>query len=340
MSFADFPEQKRVVELLQRSLERHRLAHGYLFSGNDIAELEAMARALAKTLNCQNPVRRGDAAVDSCDQCDSCRRIDDENHPDILWVRPESKMRVITIDQVRDLMQTVNLKPTIAPFKVGVLVGADRLNIQAANAFLKTLEEPPASSILILLTTDPQRILETIISRCLRLSFAGERKPQPEQLEWVKSFAEMAQNNKEGLLGRYKLLGVLAGKLSEKKEQIEERLTERSALSRYDDLDPKMRDKLEEELSAAVEAEYRRERGDLLLALQLWFRDVWLKTLDASEHLLSFEELKSSSQAVAGRITPDDALQNITVLEQTQRLLATNIQEALALEVGLIKLKL
>jgi len=90
--FSDFPEQTRVAQLLQRSLERDRLAHAYLFTGNSIAEMEGMARTLAKTLNCQSPPTRGanGSAMDSCDQCDSCRRIDNANHPDVLWIRPES----------------------------------------------------------------------------------------------------------------------------------------------------------------------------------------------------------------------------------------------------------
>jgi DNA polymerase III gamma/tau subunit len=76
MSFADFPEQKQVVQLLQRSLERNRLAHGYLFTGTEIAELEAVARTLAKTVNCQSPKRIEGAAVDCTDQCENCRRTD------------------------------------------------------------------------------------------------------------------------------------------------------------------------------------------------------------------------------------------------------------------------
>src|SRR5205814_4184736 len=178
MSFADFPEQQQVVQLLQRSLQRGRLAHAYLFTGGNLSELEAVAQTLAKTLNCQQP-RRGESgnALDSCDQCLTCRKINGAIHPDVHWVRPESKSRIITIDQMRDLMAEVHLKPTEARFKVAVIVGADRLNAPAANAFLKTLEEPPARSILILLSAEPQRILETMLSRCLRLSFGGESGP-------------------------------------------------------------------------------------------------------------------------------------------------------------------
>ena len=73
-----------------------------------------------------------------------CRKIDHETHADIHWARPESKSRVITVEQMRDLMQQIQLKPTEAEYKVTIIAGADRLNPQAANAFLKTLEEPPA----------------------------------------------------------------------------------------------------------------------------------------------------------------------------------------------------
>src|SRR5436309_8963575 len=101
MSFNAFPEQQDVVHLLQRSLERGRLAHGYLFSGTELTELEAVAATLAKTLNCEKPPRRsaGRLALDSCDTCLTCRKVDSGNHPDVQWVRPESKSRIIEIKQ-------------------------------------------------------------------------------------------------------------------------------------------------------------------------------------------------------------------------------------------------
>src|SRR6266478_7843428 len=191
MAFKDFPRHTQGVQLLQRSLERRRLAHGYLFSGHQLDELEAIARTLAKTLNCERPVKKAGVAVDCCDQCLACRKIEHGNHADIHWIRPESKSRLITIDQMRELMQVINLKPTEGGYKLGIIVAADRLNVQAANAFLKTLEEPPPKSIFVLVSTEPQRILETIVSRCLRLNFAGEgqRRLDTAQLEWLRSFS-------------------------------------------------------------------------------------------------------------------------------------------------------
>lgn len=340
--FADFPAQSQVTELLQRSLERNRLAHGYLFSGNALVELEDMARTLAKTLNCLAPPRRAahGLPLDSCDQCDNCRRIDSFNHPDVLWVRPEMKSRVISIEQIRELMQMANLKPTVAEYKVGIIVAADRLTAQAANAFLKTLEEPPAKSILILLSTEPQRILETILSRCLRLGFAGDgRRFDPTQIAWVKEFSEAAAAGKQGLLGHYRLLGLISNRLAAQKEAIETALTARSPLERYEDLDPKTREKLEDELAAAIEAEYRRQRAELIGTLQWWLRDVWLHTLSAGEGLLTFPDLPASRE-VAGRISSKEALSNLEETDRLQRQLHSNVQEALALEVGLLKLKL
>jgi DNA polymerase III subunit delta' len=339
MAFKDFPEQARAVALLQRSLERGRLGHAYLFTGHQLDELETLARTLAQTLNCQHPVRTGGAAVDCCDACLNCRKVGHETHADVHWVRPESKSRVVTIGQMRELMREIQLKPTEAEFKVGVIVAADRLNVAAANAFLKTLEEPPVRSVLILLSTEPQRLLETILSRCLRLNFAGDSRPRLDaaRMDWLRNFGELAASEQTSLLGRYRLLDLLAKQLNRLKEQIEESLAAKSPLERYEDVEKEWREKWEAELAAAVEAEYRRQRADLLTAVQWWLRDVWLRSLAVSESLLQLPHLTSTGQA-ARKISPAQALDNLRVLEQTQRLLNTNVQEALALEVGLLKL--
>ena len=342
MAFSDLSEQQDPIQLLQRSLERGRLGHAYLFGGSDLAELEKVARTLAKAVNCQSPPRRNSAGMplDSCDRCESCRKIDSFNHPDISWIRPESKSRVITIEQMRDLMQTVHLKPTVAAFKFGMIVAADRLNVQAANAFLKTLEEPPPNSVLVLLSSEPQRILETILSRCLRLNFPGEAVHPPATIAWMSQFSELASAEQRSLLSRYQLLSVLLNRLNQVKSEISESLTKRSPLERYDDIEPNVREKWEEELAAAIEAEYSRQRIDLLSSVEWWLRDVWLASMRLGADLLSFPQLAASVKKVAARVSPSDAMKNLKSLEETQRLLFTNVQEALVLEVGLLKLKL
>ena len=342
MAFRDFQDGEQGVQLLQRSLARGRLAHAYLFTGPQLDELETLARTLAKTLNCQQPVRSATSApaTDCCDACLTCRKIDGENHGDVHWVRPESKTRIITIEQIRELSREIHLKPNEAEFKVAVVVAADRLKIEAANAFLKTLEEPPAKSVLILLTTDPSRLLETILSRCLRLNFGGSaRRVDPAHEAWLAQFSELAAGEQKSLLGRYRLMDALLQRLAELKADVEKRLTERSPLQRYEEVEKDLRERWEEELSAAIEADYRRRRTDLLLAVQWWLRDVWLRCHGAAQNGLSFPQFAGTAR-LAGRLTPRQALENLRVLEDTQRLLHTNVQEPLALEVGLLKLQL
>jgi DNA polymerase-3 subunit delta' len=339
MAFKLFTEQTQGVALLQRSLARGRLGHAYLFAGDQLDELETLARTLAKTLNCRQPVKTGGVATDCCDTCPTCRKIDHDAHADIHWARPESKSRTITVEQTRELMREIQLKPTEAGYKVAIIAAADRLNVQAASAFLKTLEEPPAKSVLILLSTEPQRLLETILSRCLRLNFSGDgaRPPDPAQMEWLARFDALAAGGQKSLLSRYRLLDALLQKLGETRTRVEEALTARSPLQQYDEVEKDLRDRWEDELTAAIEAEYRRQRAEALLLVQWWLRDVWLQSLAAGGHLLKFPGVPGAA-AIAGRITPRQALENLQTLEQTQRLLHTNVQEALALEVGLLKL--
>ncbi len=339
MAFNHFTKQMQGVELLQRSLARGRLGHAYLFAGDQLEELESLARTLAKTLNCRNPVKTGGVTTDCCDACLSCREIDHDTQADVHWARPESKSRIVTVEQTRELMREIQLKPTGAEYKVAIIAGADRLNVQAANAFLKTLEEPPGKSVLILLSTEPQRILETILSRCLRLNFfsEGTRSLDPAQMEWLAHFDALAAHEQKSLLGRYRLLDALLQRLGEIRGRVDETLTARSPLQQHDEIEKDLREKWEDELAAAIEAEYRRQRAEALLLVQWWLRDVWLRTLAAGVSLLKFPE-SSGAEAVARRITPRQALENLHTLEQTQRLLHTNVQEALALEASLLKL--
>ena len=352
MAFKDLTEEKQGIELLQRSLQQGRLGHAYLFGGRDIARLEALARSLAKTLNCQKPVKKNGVAIDCCEECLNCQKIEHGNHADVFWVRPESKLRVIKINQVtrrddsppRVLLDFVSLKPTESDFKIGVIVGVDRMNEQAANAFLKTLEEPPQNCVLVLLTTEPQRVLETIRSRCLRLMFAaeGRRELPPALRAWLTDFSNMAGAGQKSLLGRYRLMDVLLKKLNELKAVIEEGLAARSPLQFHKDAEKDLQEKWEDELKAAIEAEYRRQRTELLAVLQAWLRDVWLHALGneaQQRELLNFPELPGSKE-VAKRLSPGQAAENLRLMEQLQRVLHTNVQEALALEVGLLKLTL
>src|SRR4029077_10690811 len=164
---------------------------------------------------------------------------------------------------------------------------------------------------------------------------------------WLRSFTETAAAQQKSLLSRYRLVDVLLKKLTEIKTTIEEALTARSPLQQYKEVDKDLQDKWEDELKAAIEAEYRRQRSEWLAVLQWWLRDVWVRKVRSSKseirsessELLRFPEI-AGTERVAGRISAADAVENLQVMEQIQRWLYTNVQEALALEVGLLKLHL
>jgi DNA polymerase-3 subunit delta' len=266
---------------------------------------------------------------------------------------------------MRELMREIQLKAKESSQKVAVIVAADRLKTEGANAFLKTLEEPPPGCVIILLSTDPQRVLETLTSRCLRLSFGqtGVKPLDAPQREWLSAFSQSAGQQQKSLLSRYRLLDILLQKLTALRTSIEESLTARSPLQQYAEAEKDLVERWEEELKAAIEAEYRRQRMEWLSVLHWWLRDVWIQTLRQNNGnsssrteannpgvranpapatpatLLSYPEFVGTDQ-VARRLSSADALENLGVMDELQRSLNTNVQEALALEVGLLKLHL
>ena len=352
MPLADFHAQQDVVTLLQRSLERGRLGHAYLFTGHDLAELESVGLALAQTLNCAQPPQSAPdgTPMDSCGTCVSCQKIMSASHPDVMVVKPESKLRQIKIGQIvrrpssppRVLHDLVNNKPVEGGYKVALLVAADRLNEDAANSLLKTLEEPPARTVFVLLSTEPGRLLDTIRSRCLRLNFAGDgqRAFGEDELAWLREFAAMAAQGDKDLFGRYRLLDTLMVRLKALEATIDEEVEAASPLSQHEEIPPELRDQWEEESKAAVMAEYRHRRAGFLTALQGWLRDVWLHARGLGAERARFPDLADNAASVGGRITARDAEANLRLVEQTQRTLHTNVGELLVLEMGLLKLKL
>jgi len=331
MAFSDLKNQRAIADQLRHSLERGRLAHAYLFLGPRGAGKEAVARTLAQALNCL------EKAHDACGQCDSCRRIAAGQHPDIHWVRPESKSRRITVDQLREFEQAVNFKAAVARVKVGIVVDADCLNEEASNAFLKTLEEPPAQTIIILLTAEPQRLLPTILSRCLRIAFgpvAGVVSPYRAQVVPVLTGGASGR----GVVGAYQLHGALTGLLQQLRTEIRQTAEATADLDRYANLDPKIRERLDTQLEARITGEYRAVREQVLEELYSWHADVFLCVEQADPGLLEHPDQLAALRQAAAELTPARAGTNLEAIEQIREALGRNINETLALEVGLLKL--
>lgn len=332
MSFSDLKEQSAVAEQLQRSLKNGRLAHAYLFVGAAGSGKQAMAKTLAKALNCLKKDH------DSCDACDSCRRIEAEEHPDVYWLKPESKSRRIRVEQVREFENKVNLRSSMGRMKVGIILDADCMGEEASNAFLKTLEEPPPQTIILMLSAQPQRLLPTILSRCLKISFgpvtdqdeaAWRGRLDPLLQEFVGSGASRVVKS-------YWLLAGITALLQESRETI--RKAAEAEAESTENLDADAREKLEDQMEARVEGRYREERERLLEELYLWFADVLLHVEGADGKLLARPASSATTRQMAQRLSWQEASANVEAIEQIREALARNISEPLALEVGLLKL--
>lgn len=179
------------IEHLEKAIASGQVSHAYIFDGENGAGKMTTAKAFAKALLCQSK--------DSCGQCQSCAQMESDNHPDVIYVTHEKS--VITVDDIRtQVNQDIEIKPYSSEYKIYIIDDADKMNTMAQNALLKTIEEPPAYAVIILLADNKDSFLETIRSRCMTLHFGPVENVQVQ--EYIK--AEYgAGNEKEELAVAY-----------------------------------------------------------------------------------------------------------------------------------------
>ena len=166
-SFQQMVGQEAVVRALSSALSTGRLHHAYLFTGTRGIGKTTVSRILAKSLNCTGPDGQGGITAEPCGQCSACREIDADRFVDYVELDAASNR---SIDEVRDLLERAAYKPAVGRFKVFMIDEAHQLTKDAFNALLKTLEEPPDYLKFVLATTDPQKMLPTVLSRCLQFN--------------------------------------------------------------------------------------------------------------------------------------------------------------------------
>ncbi len=171
MAFDRILGQEQPKQILKNALQNSSVAHAYLFYGQESIGKKQIALELAKSLNCTSLIE-GDA----CDECTSCRKIENRTHPDFFFVEPvkstpTAREAAIKIESIRELQRKLAFHPYEGKVKVAVIDDVDLMNLQAANSFLKTLEEPPSATILILISSNPFKLLPTLISRCQTIQF-------------------------------------------------------------------------------------------------------------------------------------------------------------------------
>ena len=168
-SFDELVGQEYVVRAIRNAVAENRVGHAYLFCGPRGTGKTSMARLLARAVNCSNPEHA------PCNECENCKAAIEGNHPDIIEINAANETHV---EDIRDLIDRARLSPMMGKHKIYIIDEVHQLSSSAASALLKTLEEPPEHVIFILATTDPQKLLKTIISRCQRFDFSKVDTPK------------------------------------------------------------------------------------------------------------------------------------------------------------------
>jgi len=300
--------------MLARAQSSGRLAHAYLVTGqHESLRREVAAGLAALALRVPTP------------------REGFPQHPDLRLIEPESRSRRISIEQVRTLCNDLSLR-SLTPDgrKVGILLDAERMTPAASNAFLKTLEEPPPLCLLLLLTSRPEALLDTIISRCLRLELhdgGATTAPSGREVRLVQLLEAFGRRSGGGSKSRlapaYGLLRDVQGLLSEARAQIKEEEEQEfsAAEDRYERRDyGAWLDEREDYHKTQIETRYLAERDRLIGALARW----WGDRLREAQH--------RGDEPGASVI-----LRRLEALEQLHEHLARNVQEALALEAAFLE---
>ncbi|HEY5704977.1 MAG TPA: hypothetical protein VIS96_05335 [Terrimicrobiaceae bacterium] len=306
-------------ERLSETRRAGRLAHAYLLSGATGSGKYWLAiRLAALALEC---APEGALA-----------------HPDLHMVQPESKSRRIVIDQIRDLEHSIQRKPLLSSSKVSIIHDADRMQQQAANAFLKTLEEPPPGSLILLLSTRPKAILETVRSRCVEtpLLDTARRMPAAEEVSILKTLGDCLVNkSRPGVAEAFRFTRSFQSVLSDLREKVssdyESILRKETARYKQACEDSSWLEERAGQIKALIEAGALRERDRLLQVI-----------VDALGEALRVQHGFASEEPVvkilATRMTTEDLLRRLDTLESLRRRLALGVQESLALESGFLEL--
>ena len=338
MALSEVQGQQRAISALSKSLASGHVHHAWLFVGPEGVGKELTAVGLAQALTCPEKPNVG------CGTCSSCQRVLRRNHPDVTWVLTEDEQvsrgimgrgdfdhtpsRDIKVEQVRGLSERLSFRALESKHKVALLVDADALNQQAQNALLKTLEEPPRGTVIVLTTSMPDKLLPTIRSRCARAQFA----PLPEDF-LVEKVAAKRKLDKELATQVARLAG---GSLSRALEMDVKGLEKRREI--IEAFEALKRDDARGWLAfAETYGDGRVEAEDALDVLQVWLRDV----LAAQAGAVSL--VNSDLRELAGKAAVKDAapalLRRMTVLDEAKNAIsARNGAVRLQLERMLIEM--
>lgn len=324
--FRDVIGQQQIKEHLQNALSTGKISHAYIINGEKSSGKEYIARVFAMALQCE------EGGEEPCQECRSCKQALSGNHPDIIRIVHE-KPNAISVDDIREQVNgDVAVKPYSSPYKVYIISEAEKMTVQAQNAILKTLEEPPAYAVILLLTDNVNSLLPTILSRCVVLNM----KPVPDAL--VKEYlcsqlqvpdykAEVCAAFARGNVGKAKMLAT--------SEDFENIKAEALSLLKY------IQEMDLNEIVAAVKkiTEYKLQIQDYLDICAIWYRDALLFKATSDMNHLIFREESQALRRTAQRSSYEGIENIIKALDAAKRRLDANVNFELVMQLLMLAIQ-
>ena len=324
--FSDIIGHKQIIEHLQNAISTNKVSHAYIFNGPDRSGKMMLAKSFAMALQCEKH------GTDGCMECHSCRQALSGNQPDIIFLHHE-KPNTISVDDIRrQINSDIAVKPYASPYKIYIIDEAEKMNQQAQNALLKTIEEPPAYAVILLLTTNADAFLPTILSRCITLNL----KAVPN--EEIRSFlmhryqvpdykADICTAFSQGTVGK---AIQLAG--SEDFNEIKDSALQ--LLKRLNDIE------LYELMEAIKQiGEYKLQINDYFDLMMIWYRDVLLYKATSDVNGLIFKDEVYDIKKQANRSSYSGIETIIKALDKAKRRLNANVNFELVMELLLLTIK-
>lgn len=318
----------QVLQKFKDSFAAGRLGHAYLIVGDPRGGAARLAENILQMLFCLGGAKR------PCGECNNCRRIEKRLHPDVMRIEPIKKSRGILVEQIEEVLKHTFQTTFEGGWKAVLLVNAERMNNEAANKLLKTLEEPPPGTVFLLLTDQPEALLPTIVSRCQRIALPDFLVESEDSLQ-SEVLATAAGMGSGRITERLRKAREMIALLKKIREQVEAETSEWTAQIQSDgEIDEDM----EKIIQGRIEAEYRERRRHVLRLLLLWQRDLLFKANKLDDDLLFFRSAADKIRETAGQLTNSQAMDNMSIIENMHAHFNQYLPEALVIERAFMQL--
>jgi len=325
-SFKDVVGHKDIIRYIQNAVTEDKVSHAYILNGERGAGKKLLAALFAETLLCE---KKG---PEPCGKCHSCIQAESGNHPDIIRVTHE-KPNTISVDDIRrQVNEDIQIKPYQGPYKIYIIAEADLMTVQAQNALLKTIEEPPAYAVIFLLTENAEALLPTITSRCVMLKLRNIkdtliRKYLMETMHVPDYKADMCTAFAQGNMGRAIMLAS-----SDHFNEIREEAVQ--LLKYINEMDIS-------EVTKAIKkiGTYKLEINDYLDIIMIWYRDVLLYKATKDMDKVVFKDQISYIQERAKKSSYEGIELILESLEKAKTRLKANVNFDLVMELLLLTIK-